>query len=127
VKFQAWDVVVSDSDPGIWKVAHDQPLFTATDGVNPQPITIRPEAGIHPSDTQGLMIYIGTGKYLEPSDQTTAIPAQTVYGIWDKNDGTAPSITRSDLLRQEVIATPVGERISSDYEIDWTQHYGWYR
>ena len=89
-----------------WKNTPPQLLFKATEegSGQPQPITVRPEVGRHRSKS-GLMIYFGTGKYLETSDNTREGQiTQTMYGIWDKNDGTATvPLTRSDLQTRKIL------------------------
>ena len=122
-----WKFDVSSSSTSQWTVANSQALFTATSGAGAsQPITVRPEVGIHPSDLQGVLVYIGTGKYLETTDKSIAIPTQSIYAIWDKNDGSAPSISRSDLQKQEVLGVVSGARISSNNDVDWKTKKGWY-
>ncbi|GIX48571.1 MAG: hypothetical protein KatS3mg131_2782 [Candidatus Tectimicrobiota bacterium] len=122
-----------DPNPRNWKVAYFQgvnpkPLFTATDARGtPQPITSRPEAGHHPKDPNGVLVYFGTGKYLEVGDNSVAgVPTQTFYAIWDKNEDTLSTIRRRDLLAQTVLKEVNGRRITSDNPIDWSQHLGWY-
>lgn len=77
-------------------------LFTALDASNnPQPITAGIEAALHPSGN-GVIVSFGTGKYLEANDINPPGPAyltQTIYGIWDKFDGTAVT-GRSQLMPQ---------------------------
>ena len=126
-----WKFDLSSSDPSQWKVAYGQPLFKAVDaGGNPQPITTRPVVGVNPSGP-GFMVYFGTGKYLEKSDavpDTTTV--QSVYGIWDKNEGTLTPITRNDLQVQTITdeVTQFGDqlRVVSSNRINWTQQDGWY-
>ena len=126
-----WKFDLSSSDPSQWKVAYGKPLFTAVDANgNPQPITTRPVVGANPSGP-GFMVYFGTGKYLEKSDNvpdTTTV--QSVYGIWDKNKSTLTSITRSNLQAQTITdeVTQFGDqlRVVSNNQINWTQQDGWY-
>jgi type IV pilus assembly protein PilY1 len=123
-----WKFDVSDPDSTNWQVAYSSPLFTATavDGT-PQPITARPEAGLHPKDPNGLLVYFGTGKYLETGDKNVSgVSTQTFYAIWDKNLSTLSPFTRSALVQQEVIAVVSGHRITSDHPVDWANHRGWY-
>lgn len=139
-----WKFDVSSSNTNSWGSAYGsgpnpKPLFTACDNTscsNAQPITTRPRIGSHPTG-QGVMVYFGTGQYLETSDNIVSAPIykQSYYGIWD-NDAIVTS--RSSLLQQtidaEVNATftngtdtvtlPV--RLTSANEIDWQTHEGWY-
>ncbi len=138
-----WKFDVTATNEGTWKVAHKQgstpkPLFIAVDSLgNTQPITGRPEVGGHPAGENGLMVYFGTGKYIENGDNVvTGAGTQTFYAIWDKdtNSGNTP-VARSDLLQQTLTLDSVGSvpvRTVSDTAIDWDTgtgpgtHLGWY-
>jgi type IV pilus assembly protein PilY1 len=78
------------------------PLFTALDaGGNSQPITTQIQVGKHPNGiSHGVMVYFGTGKYLEAGDELPdTSTTQTFYGIWDKDfDGVGPTIDVLDAL-----------------------------
>jgi type IV pilus assembly protein PilY1 len=101
-------------------------LFTATSSGVPQPITTRPEVGLHSDPLEsGVIVYFGTGKYLEDSD-TTSLSPQTFYGIWDKLETLPTVVTRSDLLQQTVLSESGGQRITSQNEIDWQTQSGCY-
>ncbi len=107
-----------------------------------QYITSRPEVGVHPLGSPGRMVYFGTGKYYEltDSDPNNAVSPNTVYGIWDKDDGsqvasvTNHSASSSTLVKQTVtndvtytasgVSTEV--RVVSDNTIDWTTQRGWF-
>jgi type IV pilus assembly protein PilY1 len=94
LKGNLWKFNLSDSNPDNWAVFKTSgnnastvsvPLFTAKNGSNQiQPITSGLEIGSNPSG--GLMIYFGTGKYFETSDNTVGSTPQmqSFYGIWDK-------------------------------------------
>jgi type IV pilus assembly protein PilY1 len=135
-----WAFDVRDANPSNWNLEYMNgstpvPLFTATvtdptTGIStPQPITARPEVGEHPEKRDGFIVYFGTGKYLEPSDTSTT-SVQTFYGVWDKNEQSLTSFSRSNLLQQSVIAQPVvnGQtvRVTSDNAINWDTKRGWY-
>lgn len=127
-KFDLGSSNVSDPD---WDVAFTQdpdkvPLFRALDGAGvAQPITSRPEAGLHPEG--GLMVYFGTGKYFEIGDG--AVPndpqVQSFYAIRDQN---APVSGRDQLQAQTIVAqlTEHGEdlRVVSDETSESAK--GWY-
>lgn len=128
-----WKFNVSSSNPNDWDVAYKtgttpKPLFTATG----KPITTRAQVGKH--KTSGYMVYFGTGKYLETSDNTST-SAQSFYGIWDNG----VTVNATDLWSQTVLGTvdnTVGT-ITSTYRItsnnapaspsasDWTTKRGW--
>jgi type IV pilus assembly protein PilY1 len=80
------------------------PLFKPTDsGGLAQPIVSPPEIGAHPLG--GQLVFFGTGKYIEASDNTNT-SVQTFYGIWDKQDGSTTVGTRAvDLLQQTLSTT----------------------
>jgi type IV pilus assembly protein PilY1 len=122
-----WRFDVSDASPGNWGAP--SLIFTAKDATNnAQPITSRLEVGAHPHGTNaGVVVYFGTGKYLENSDNTTSgAQTQTFYGIWDKLQTPPAAITRSNLLQQTVLSETGGRRVTSDTAIDWNTHSGWY-
>ncbi|MCZ6575180.1 MAG: PilC/PilY family type IV pilus protein, partial [Gammaproteobacteria bacterium] len=140
-----WKFDVTSSNKASWDVAYGgNPLFVATDGSVPQPITTPPEVGLHPesaSGKPGYMIYFGTGKYIESGDNTTTgTQTQSYYGIWDPDAASAPSYSRSsNLLEQQILdeITSKGAevRITTDNQISWAtdplspgvgEHIGWY-
>ncbi len=121
------------------------PLFVASDASNnPQAITTTPQVGIHPLGiTNGVMVYFGTGKYLETGDNTQfGQDTQSFYGVWDKNQSTLDVFNRGDLLQQsitqEVNSGGFDLRASTDNQIVWhtasgtpsgsppVTHLGWY-
>lgn len=131
-----WKFDVSSVNPNQWHIAFGsavspEPLFTAVanDG-SPQSIMVRPEIGRH-ENGEGVLVYFGTGKYLERSDNTQLNQAtQTLYGLWD-NDTTIAN--RSQLLQQSIIKE--GSSNGKDYRllsqnalsgIDWSSKRGWY-
>ncbi len=144
-----WKFDISSDNPSDWRVANGRslsdragPLFTArVDGVV-QPITAAPVVGGHPAGLGGLMVYFGTGQYLEYGDQSDA-SVQSVYAIWDKNQcrenrQTVPceqlqaplmhvpsSVDRADLLAQYISAQQGNRRSVSERSIDWDEHQGW--
>lgn len=144
-----WRFDVRSSTSTDWALAANiSAVYTATDsGGTVQPITERPAVGLHPLGYGGLVVYFGTGKYLESSDNTTTgtVPTQSFYAIWDRGataytgKASSPvSIARSDLLQQTITAgTAVGAfdtRLVTDNAINWRltrtvtawTHLGWY-
>jgi type IV pilus assembly protein PilY1 len=131
-----WRFNVSSTNPADWSsVSNRLNLFTAqTSGGVAQPITTRPSVARHPAGEGGLVLYFGTGKFLEPVDNTTSgIPTQTLYAVWDKLNTT--TVARSDLLTQTLTtdtAAGVTVRVISDNPITWrtsvpgtAEHMGW--
>ena len=127
-----WKFDVAAANPTSWDSAYTstgkpQPLFTAMMGTTPQPITTRPEVGRHPQG--GYLVYFGTGKYIETSDNiTTGATTQTFYGIWDNS--AAVTTGRTDLLQQKILAEVTSNssdwRLTSVTAADWATHKGWY-
>jgi type IV pilus assembly protein PilY1 len=132
-----WRFDLTASAPADWAVSfNNTPGFNAASPEgNPQPITTRPSVGAH-TERNGYMVYFGTGKYLEESDNSTENqPTQSYYGIWDQwPKGTSTSgfsrFYRSNLLSQWIVeeqtANGVDVRITTDNEINWDNHQGWY-
>ncbi len=120
-----WKFDVTSATPTTWKSTPTQ-LFVATTTSGPQPITVRPEVGRHFHSDEGIMVYVGTGKYLETNDNSLTGPTQTMYVIWDKLDGSTSAIPRSDLLQQEVLPDLTTVRVTSNRAINWDHHMGWY-
>lgn len=92
LKGNLWKFDVSDAVPANWGVAlSGAPLFAA--GAT-KPVTSPPVIDLHPKG--GNLVMFGTGKYLETGD-TTNTSGQTMYGIWDNNDG---SVAAGELVQQ---------------------------
>jgi type IV pilus assembly protein PilY1 len=98
IRGNLWKFDISGNDSSAWKVAlSGQPLLVAKDSSGwEQPITAKPQAGRHPN---GVMIYVGTGKFLETSDHADK-SIQTLYGVLD-NDSLSGT-QRSDLVAQTI-------------------------
>ncbi|MDO9003308.1 MAG: PilC/PilY family type IV pilus protein [Aquabacterium sp.] len=105
---QLWRFDYSEIDGGKMVPGYGgRPIFTAQDGINPQPITATPAVFYMPRSVNsvngGNLILFGTGKLLTEADKTnTAV--QTIYGILDKIPETTsssgqipPSISRLEL------------------------------
>ncbi len=104
-----WKIDVSNVDVEQWDFAFKQnenniPFFVAkgTGGLI-QPITSALEVGPGP-DANEVLIYFGTGKYLETSDNSIiAAQRQSFYGVIDR--GGSISNSRAALLEQTVVKT----------------------
>jgi type IV pilus assembly protein PilY1 len=146
-----FDVRGDDSDWGIayGSSSNPEPLYVASSATGErQPITSRPQVGRHPlgyPDTKGVIVYFGTGQYIEVGDNTpVGQTTQTFYGIWDALwEGTEfTAFTRSHLLQQQIIeeatAGDFEYRITTNDPITWhtntglptdsppSTHLGWY-
>jgi len=109
-----WAINIADSNPANWTV---KLLFQARDSSgNDQPITSAPSVTANPNfpgnngqSYLGLMVYFGTGMFLQTSDLTNT-STQSFYGVWDNtsdlaNYATAPSAipyTRANLQSQTI-------------------------
>lgn len=134
-----WKFDLSSGNPNQWGLAfNNNPLFTACGGANcsatnHQPITSRPSVGRN-TRVSGVLVYFGTGKYLETTDNNgTAGGMQTFYAIADTDSAQVVS-GRSALLQQSITdefsqtfgANTFGVRVTTTTAIDWTAHKGWY-
>ncbi|WP_188396437.1 pilus assembly protein [Oxalicibacterium flavum] len=132
-----WKFDVRAADAALWKVAYGtteaaQPLYSARSAAGAvQPITSGPEIVRNPAG--GFVVLFGTGRYLEAGDARTTA-AQTFYGIWDENASTTPTIDRSSLVQQSIIAeltvSNIDYRLTSDESVVYgdvsPRARGWY-
>lgn len=94
-----WRFDISNSSSSNWTVTK---LFAGTNGTstNGQPVTDRPEVGKN-TRTTGYIVYFGTGRYLDATDNTVSNQTtQAFYALYDK-DGT--STVASNTLVQQTI------------------------
>lgn len=107
-----------------------QPLFKAigpSPSNIPQAISGAVEIGRHPEG--GYLIFFGTGKYFERDDSKVGNTVHSLYGIWDKGDGT--TISGRGVLQQQTIlgqSNEVGNnfRLLSKTPVVWATKRGWY-
>lgn len=129
LKGRLWKFDLSSTAATGWGVAFGgaKPLFTAPGG-DTQPITAQPLLLDHPLN--GKIVYVGTGKFMEPIDKTTTAQ-QGFYAIWDA-DGGVGGITQTDLVAQTINSGSVmglngnSYYTSSSNDVDWTAKKGWY-
>lgn len=141
-----WKFDLNNTSSSSWGVAYSSgsgpsataaPLFTARNAANQvQPITSGLEIGSHANG--GLMVYFGTGKYLETTDNVVGSTPekQSFYGIWDKtcstgncsnnSGGRISSTDRSLLVSQTITNEANGNRVVSQNTVDWATKRGWY-
>jgi type IV pilus assembly protein PilY1 len=138
-----WKFDLRGNVPAQWDVAKSggsspTPLFTASDGSNPQPITSRPEVTEHPTGQGGFMVFFGTGKYFEGGGvDTSNTQQQTFYAVWDEEgwgNGNHTTVANNKILAQTVttdsttFSTPV-RTISNNTIATWGsgggQYMGW--
>jgi len=125
------------SSTGTWTSAYDnsgtpEPVFTTQTN---QAITAAPVAAANKTVSRvgnmpNLMIYFGTGKYLEAND-VTSNSTQSVYGVWDSGSS---GLTRSGLESRSITegtltlpdTTTANVRYSTGDKMDYTTVKGWY-
>lgn len=135
-----WRFDVSSNSSGSWTA---NKIFSSS---RQTPITSRPSVGPPPSGFpgkpggtpagNGVMVYFGTGKYLEAADIATgdeASPTQSIYGIWDKlvnNSVIATKDNRASTLHQQTITNQTNSaplaRATSNSVVDYSTKNGWY-
>jgi len=138
-----WRFDLTSSTPATWSTKATL-LFNANNATaGDEPITVAPIVTAHPlGGSFGQLVYFGTGKYLETSDNTQASQAtQAFYAIWDQNKGA--TVTKASLLQQQILGEvttsytlPTGgtqtytQRNVSANAINWAagsgQNLGWY-
>ena len=136
-----WKFDLRSNVPGNWKVAYQDaslnplPFYVARDagGVR-QPITSRPQVGRGAYGT-GLMVYFGTGKFMELTDRVVAnLSTQTFYALQDNNELLSSDLiaNRTSLTQQTIdveAAVTIGDdeagvRVTSNNAIG--SNRGWY-
>ncbi len=134
---------VSSDNPSNWEHGELKHRAIGADGSR-APITSAISVGSHPTGT-GVLLYFGTGKYLEPSDQYPDAAPHRVYAIWDKgpdtNTAALTAISAKNLLQQSItreeiytfdtdgdglVDDSIPIRETSSHAIDWSVHEGWY-
>ena len=107
-----WRYDVRNASPSNWNASV---IFKAIDEVgNPQPITVRPQVGRHENglntdNNGGVIVYFGTGKLIETQDiqnpiNSSDLPLNAFYGIWDDLTNTNKPLDKNDLLQQRITA-----------------------
>ncbi len=85
--------------------SNPDPLYIAKDEQSTpqrQPITTAPDVILHPNG--GVLVIFGTGSYLDTGDPLTT-QVQTVYGIWDRMNGSTVSSTNRTNLQEQTVNT----------------------
>ncbi len=125
---QAGFVYAGDLLGNVWRFDINAPttapflLATLKDSLgNAQPITAAPTLGKIMSKR---VIFVGTGKYLEPSDLSNT-QVQSLYAIKDDN-ATATLINPRTTLIQQTITSSTSTRTGSGNAVDFSTGRGWY-
>ncbi len=129
-----WKFDISNSNPNNWSVAYTAssapaPLFTACETnacTRTQAITAKPQVGKHPNG--GYMVYFGTGKYFDPSDNVSGTPdIETLYGIRDNGSivASVDDLALQTVLQDSNISSNLNARITSNNVVDYSTKKGW--
>jgi len=133
-----WKFDVSSSNTNQWKVAYGTtatpaPLFVACANASScdttrQPITAKPQSSkVGSSQSTGVMVYFGTGKYFETIDNNvTGAQTQTFYGIWDNNAAVAKSDLQAQSISAGVTAGGYHVQVSTNNTVNYPSQKGWY-
>jgi type IV pilus assembly protein PilY1 len=136
-----WKFDLSSTNSDNWTVAYEdgntpKPLFTTCETnevpcTKHQTITAKPEVGYHPAG--GYMVYFGTGKYVDVSDNVmSASPdIHTLYGIRDNGVAITnlTSLVEQTILQESIVpdtGNDLRARITSNHAVDFTTQNGWY-
>jgi len=137
-----WKFDLSSTNPTQW--SRDYRLFNACAAVtcdlnNQRAITTRPTVIRHP-EGRGRIVLFGTGKYIEVSDNGSGTGGlQSFYGIWDTDPNNNPTVSLSQLQKQEILVEQTLSvtdsngntfseplRVTTNHQVDWTTKRGWY-
>jgi len=134
---------VSDSNPSQWSDGELKHL-AVDDHNTPLAITAPIAVGSHPTG-EGVMLYFGAGKYLEPIDQNPSTSRRRLYAVWDRGAGSSTksltTIANGNMLEQSITSVTnqdidldgdgtsdeqVQVRLTTEEAVDWSTHEGWY-
>ena len=124
LKGQMWVFDISSSSSGTWGLASASPLFTT---VNNQAITAKPALSFHPtqsynaSNKPNIMVYFGSGLYLQEADKTDT-SKNYFYGVWDNGND---NLNNTDLIKQSFDSS-YSDRVLSKNSVDYSTKSGWY-
>jgi len=129
-----WKFDLSSANPSQWDVAFKQgstpkPLFKAMDANDrPQPITGAPTLGLNAQKDNAVMVYFGTGKYFEDSDNSvdSSDAQNSFYAVADT--GVALTGDRDNILHEKELNQNGNDRTINNADVDWTQAEikGWF-
>lgn len=123
---QVW---VSSISSGSWTTAYSDPLFTASGPITGAVAVGANKATPRAGNLPNLMVYFGTGKYLETAD-TTDTSTQAFYGVWDRGDSdlSSSSLVQRTLTEEErdVEGETKNIRVSDGDPVNYTTQYGWW-
>ncbi|MGM0571783.1 pilus assembly protein [Marinobacter sp.] len=121
--------VASNQSGTNWAAVSSAPLFSADGPVTGAPAVASNKDMPRATNEPNLMVYFGTGKYLETSDLTDTSD-QAFYGVWD--DGTV-NLDTGDLIervleeeQRDVDGETMDIRISEGDPVNYNTHHGWF-
>jgi type IV pilus assembly protein PilY1 len=132
-----WKIDLSAATAGDWPGTVATPLFKAVRNGEKQPIYASPDAMLRPRGNGEVLVFFGTGKFFEKSDDDsehddlTDKRVQTFYGVLD--NGTR-NLGRGDLVEQTIhrATAAVGNHAAEDLRylsknsVDYMNKYGFY-
>lgn len=116
----AWRFDLQSSDPEDWRVD------VLSECPSCYPVTSAPEIGPPPFGKTGVMVYLGTGRRYDNSDNGVLIFQQTlVYAIWDNEEpvGKIENYLQSQVLQS--IGPGNTAWFTSTYDVDYSNKRGW--
>lgn len=123
------NIWVATNQSGNWAAAYAQPLFTADGPITGAPAVASNKDMARATNEPNLMVYFGTGKYLETTDVTN-IDTQAFYGVWDKG---VASLNSNNLVerfleeeQRDVDGVTQDIRVSEGDPVNYTSLYGWF-
>ncbi len=126
-----WRFDLNDETTGNWKLGlAGKPLFTAKDADGKlQPITAAPELGFNSAKDNAVMVYFGTGKYLDSGDNGDISHTNSFYGIADTGVALTYTTARTEILHEKGLAWDTVESnrtVEDDFGMDWSEDEGWF-
>jgi len=135
---------VSSTNPDNWSRVGDSIMTITDEALESRSISSQLAVGSHPTG-EGVIVYTGTGKYLEPSDHQNSTALNRLVAVWDKDPFADSNMDTAEYARkmveQEIISeasvgfdtngdgnddTSMFVRKGSAKTIDWDTNYGWY-
>lgn len=125
---------VADGQSGTWASAYSangtaQPLFAGNQPITAAPAVASNRAKPRAGNLPNLMVYFGTGKYLESGDATSTT-TQSIYGVWDRGN---TNIKQENLVQRTLTTGQLeldGEtrtvRYSNGDDLNFDTYKGWY-
>lgn len=107
-----WRTSLTSSTPSDWVLATNTVAIASAvdplDATIPQPITMQPIVGFNlltPTNQTDLVVYFGTGSYIDATDGSYASTnrTQTFYAVVDSLAASPTAVTRAGLVQQKIV------------------------